>query len=335
MRISVIMPNLDAGNFLLEAVESLATQKGFQAGRDFELIIADDGSTDEATLGALRAARMFDWCRLVHTSGRRGAAHARNLAVRHARGEWLAFLDSDDLWTEDALLVRWEAHLRFPFADCIATDYSEFVERSDAERKEPGQIESSPRRRLSVAAAFEAGAAISLEKPFLSFLGATPVHIITVLLRRSVFADRGGFLEALPRAEDLHLWLRVAIDSTFVFVPEITAFYRNRPGSLTSDEVRLMRQTAQCYKELLTRDLPRSWRKPIRGCIAEAYRNEAYAARVERDWRAAGIAALRLLWQQPLNLDSWMVFAKSLLPARQAFIARNVSALRKSSGMTR
>jgi len=316
MKISVIMPNYDCGDFLAEAVGSLERQKGVLPGRDFELILADDGSRDARTLAILADLEKLEWCRIVRTGGRRGAAHARNLAARSARGEWLAFLDSDDLWSDDSLAVRWDARMRFPDADCIATDYREFVSRSDIEQSGPGEIEQNTRRRAPVAKAFDSGQAIRLERPIRSFIGAMPICTITVLLRRSVFDEQGGFDEQLPRAEDLHLWLRISANSDIVFVPAVTAYYRNRPGSLTFDHVLLMRQTAQCYKSLLNSSLPESVHGALRACIAEAHRNESYAARVVRDRLAATTAAARSIYWGPLEADNWSFLVRSIFPAR-------------------
>jgi glycosyltransferase involved in cell wall biosynthesis len=100
-RISVVMPVRDAAAFLAEAVESVLAQ----TRPDWELLVVDDGSRD-ATPAIIRgfASRDPRVRSLGDADGQsRGASWARNVAIRHARGEYIAFLDADDVWLPDKL----------------------------------------------------------------------------------------------------------------------------------------------------------------------------------------------------------------------------------------
>jgi len=101
-RVSVVMPFLDAGPFIREAVDSVLAQ-GYGS---WELILVDDGSTDGSAAAAREYARRSpDRVRcLAHPGGgSRGAGASRNLGIRSARGELLALLDADDVWLPDKL----------------------------------------------------------------------------------------------------------------------------------------------------------------------------------------------------------------------------------------
>jgi glycosyltransferase involved in cell wall biosynthesis len=101
-RVSVIMPFLDSARFIAESIDSVRAQ----SFADWELLLCDDGSTDGSTAIARRFAEAdplrVRW--LEHEGhARRGASAARNLGLKHARGELIAFLDADDVWLPDKL----------------------------------------------------------------------------------------------------------------------------------------------------------------------------------------------------------------------------------------
>lgn len=120
--VSVIVPCYNAAAFLEEAVRSVEAQDV----RDWEIWLVDDGSTDgTAALAEAQARRLPGRIRcLCHPGGvNRGAAAARNLALRHARGVWLALLDADDLWLPGKLagqLALADAHPGVSMIGCAA-----------------------------------------------------------------------------------------------------------------------------------------------------------------------------------------------------------------------
>src|SRR5216684_3354263 len=94
---SVIMIFLNAEKFIQEAIESVFAQ-GYDS---WELLLVDDGSTDSSTVLALRYAEQYPVkVRYIEHEGHqnRGMSASRNLGIRHAQGEYLAFLDADDVW---------------------------------------------------------------------------------------------------------------------------------------------------------------------------------------------------------------------------------------------
>ena len=94
-RVSVIIPTYNRADLVQQALASVKAQ----TYRDFEIVVVDDGGTD-GTFEVLSADREI---RVLRHAGRRGVSAARNTGIIAARGEWLAFLDSDDLWLPDKL----------------------------------------------------------------------------------------------------------------------------------------------------------------------------------------------------------------------------------------
>jgi len=100
-KVSVIMSVYNGGKYLEKAIESILNQ----TYKDFEFIIIDDGSTDGSPAIARRFAQR-DKRITVLTQPNAGPAKARNTALQQARGEWLAFIDSDDIYLPDAIQKR-------------------------------------------------------------------------------------------------------------------------------------------------------------------------------------------------------------------------------------
>jgi len=180
--VSVIIPTYNRAGQVAEAVASVAAQ----TFRDFEILVVDDGSTDDTfeVLAALECVRVLRHLR------RRGVAAARNLGAAEARGEWLAFLDSDDLWLPEKL-ARQMAYLEArPGLLWCQTDETWVrkgvrVNKPASHRKVGGRI-------------------------FLRSLERCLVSPSAVVLHRQLLADHGGFDADLPAAEDYDLWLRLS-----------------------------------------------------------------------------------------------------------------------------
>jgi len=115
MKLSVIMPCLNGAETIVTQLEALANQRSLQ---QWELIVADNGSTDESMAIVDRYKRWFSSIRVVDASDRRGAAHALNVGARAALGESLAFCDVDDEVAPDWVAAMGEALTKHEFVAC-------------------------------------------------------------------------------------------------------------------------------------------------------------------------------------------------------------------------
>ncbi len=189
--VSVIIPTYNRRALVREAIESVLAQRG--AG-EIELIVVDDGSTDSTkdTLTPLHNALRY------LEQPNRGVSAARNAGVRVARGEWLAFLDSDDLWLPDKLAtqvgcVRERPEIRVCQTGEIWIRNGVRVNPCRHHRKPDGDV-------------------------FLPSLERCLVSPSAVMLRRDLFEAAGGFDESLPACEDYDLWLRLARDTPVALI---------------------------------------------------------------------------------------------------------------------
>lgn len=133
--VSIIMPSWNTGRYIAESIQSVLNQ----TYRNWELIIVDDCSMDntDQVVTAFRDDRI----RYLHNKHNSGAALTRNYALREARGEWIAFLDSDDLWTPKKL----EHQIGFMRENGYVLSYTEY-EKIDEDSNPLGIYVSGPKR---------------------------------------------------------------------------------------------------------------------------------------------------------------------------------------------
>ncbi len=194
--VSAIIPTYNRAAFLREAIDSVLAQ----TERDFELIVVDDGSSDETRS---LCGSYGDKLRYFFQSPR-GVSAARNSGLRQARGRWVAFLDSDDLWAPNKLArqVEWMAahpEILLCYTDEIWIRRGRRVNQKKIHHKAGGWI----------------------------YPLCLPLCLISpssVLMRRELFEQAGVFDEALPICEDYDLWLRLTarFEAGFIAAPLIT-----------------------------------------------------------------------------------------------------------------
>ncbi len=180
--VSVIIPTYNRARMLQKAVDSVLNQ----AFKDFELIVIDDGSTDE-TLKILKDYQ--DRLKSV-TIPHGGVSAARNRGIEEAGGDFIAFLDSDDYWLPEKLAVQTDFFRRNPEARICQTDETWY---RHGKRVNPGK-----RHQKSSGDIFYQSLRLCLVSPS------------TVMIRRDLFNDVGLFDESLPACEDYDLWLRIS-----------------------------------------------------------------------------------------------------------------------------
>ncbi len=207
--VSVVIPTYNSEAYVAEAIQSALDQ----SYRDIEVIVVDDGSTD----GTEKIVRAFPHPVIYHRQENRGAGAARTLGVERASGEWIAFLDSDDVWYPYKIAVQLEEARRQPsipffYSDMDAVDAAGRLLKKDFLQARAAQ------RKKDKKPALDAVVFHNLPFPYPS----------TVLLKRSLFLQAGGFSKAFPAHyhEDFELFARLAHAEPIHFIPRSLIRYR-------------------------------------------------------------------------------------------------------------
>jgi glycosyltransferase involved in cell wall biosynthesis len=211
-RVTVIIPTYNRGALLRRALDSVFAQ----TYSDFEVLVADDGSTDD-TFEVCKAYARVRYLPAAHSGL---PATARNRALASSAGEYVAFLDSDDQWIPDKLRRQVEALTKKPSLGLVCSNAITLSDRGPTEKL---YLRQDQGKSGSV---------------FLSLLQDNFVVTSTAMVRRSILESVGNFCEerALRGVEDYDLWLRIAARSELVFLPEALAIYQLSPTSLGREQ---------------------------------------------------------------------------------------------------
>ncbi|MBI2608792.1 MAG: glycosyltransferase [Deltaproteobacteria bacterium] len=180
-KVSIIIPTHNRALFVKEAIQSILCQT-FQ---DFELIVVDDGSHDHT----FETLHTFKDKMIYHYQKNKGVSAARNKGISLAKGDWVCFLDSDDLWTKEKLQIQ----LKETENSGFLVSYTEEIWHRKGKRVNP----KDKHQKFS---------GYIYEK-------CLPLCIISsssVMIHKSVFGKAGFFDESLPACEDYDLWLRIS-----------------------------------------------------------------------------------------------------------------------------
>ncbi|HJQ15626.1 MAG TPA: glycosyltransferase [Allosphingosinicella sp.] len=220
-RISIVTPYLDAAAFLQDAIDSVRAQ----TVSDWELLLIDDGSSDEGPAIARAAASQDNRIRVLASSAddAKGTAAARNRGLQEAKGDFIAFLDADDLFmpekfeTELVLLHRYgEAAM---VCGAALWWYPQDQRRNwiDKNRSMQGLFEAPQ----------------LLNRLILLTRDEIPC-ICSVLIRRGAIETVGGFEESLRLYEDQSLWVKIMARYPVLIGNHLTSVYRQHGDSTSA-----------------------------------------------------------------------------------------------------
>ncbi len=208
--VSIITPVYNCGSFVKDTIRSAQSQ----TFRDWEMIVVDDCSTDDTVQVVRDCAAGDDRIRLLVNAENSGAAVSRNRALREAKGEWVAFLDSDDLWMPGKL----ERQLAFMKEHGYAFTYHDYVE-VDELGHETG-VHVSGKRKVS---------------RFDMYSCCWPGCLSVMYDRRKV-----GLIQIadVKKNNDTAMWLKIIRKTPCHLLPETLACYRRRRQSITPPDIR-------------------------------------------------------------------------------------------------
>jgi glycosyltransferase involved in cell wall biosynthesis len=226
--VSVIIPTYNRAQYVSDALQSALNQEGVAT----EIIVVDDGSTDDTRL---RIQEHFGRITYIYQKNM-GAGAARNTGMRASHGEFVAFLDSDDIWEPFKLRLQLSYLSSHPNVDLVCTDFSGFTDQGaffSSFIEHYCQIVRSIGRKFD--RIFQHRELFSFEgrdvpayfgNVFDTLLAGYFTLTSTVMMRRHCITACGYFREDIPSNEDYDYWLRLARRHTFAYLDIPTVRYR-------------------------------------------------------------------------------------------------------------
>lgn len=218
--VSVIIPAYNSARFITECLKSVAGQKG---DIPIEIIVIDDGSSDDTR----EKVRAFGGVRLLEQENA-GPSAARNRGIAAATGEFIAFLDSDDLWTVDKLAVQMEIFQCLPEVSMVVGDSRRF--------NESGSLNDSFFAEANLDQNFF-GDPVLVKDPYLKFFRINYALTGGVIIRKDCLNRTGVFDESLHYVEDLDLWFRIALHYSIAYTTRLCLLRRHHDDNVSNDNV--------------------------------------------------------------------------------------------------
>lgn len=199
--VSVIIPTYNRRQFVCDAIDSVLNQ----TYKDYEILVVDDASADE-TYEFLKE-KYKDKIILIRNKENRGVSFSRNIGMKNSKGEYICFLDSDDIWKKNKLAQQIEFFKNHP--DSVVNQTEE-IWLKDGKFKNQKKKHAKPNGEC-----------------FTKILSICLVCASAVIIKREIFNEVGLFDESLEVCEDFELWLRIGAKYPIHLLPEALTIKRS------------------------------------------------------------------------------------------------------------
>ena len=257
--VSIVMPTFNSCKYIRKSIESVINQ----TYKQWELLIVDDNSTDNTEEIVKEYSLIDNRIQYIKFNENRGAAVARNTAIDISKGRFLAFLDSDDLWSKEKLEVQvkfmLENNIEFSF-----TDYKLINDKGDDLYK----VIRMPEK-------------LSYE----GYLRNTIIQTVTVMIDK--YKVNEIRMPQIRRRQDFACWLSILKNGVVaVSIPQVLAEYRRTNNSLSSNKIKAIKGTWYVYRKIEKLSLMKTIRVflgyAINACRKRIYINK-YIKKLSKD----------------------------------------------------
>lgn len=289
-QVSIVTPTYNRGKFIEASVMSVLEQ----TVPDWELLIVDDGSTDN-TLQILEPYLDDPRIRYFYQSNQ-GQSVARNVAIQHARANCIGFLDSDDIWFPNKLKQQLAIFESNPDVHIVHGDEVTIDEQGhEVSRKNMQRYSGRITPQL---------------------MADNCVSITTALVRRECLLTMGSFDTRYGVADDYELWLRLSARYTFHYEPGEVAGYRVMADQISTDKRRRFAANERIIHDFLAAHPSSLSDSERRIGLARFYARKArYFASAGDRWTALR-AVCKAIYRMPLNPIGWRALYRVLNPRR-------------------
>jgi len=286
--VSVVIATYNMGQYLPFAVRSVLEQ----TYTHLEVHVVDDGSTDNTK----DVMKQFSNESRVHYYYQKnsGQAKAKNKGILESKGDYIAFLDADDMWTPDKLQKQLPC---FDASKKVGVVYTNF-----AYTNEKGVILHTPERK------YYSGKITG------RLLIENFVNGMTSIVRRECFETVGLFDESFPMGIDYDLWLRISTKYTFLFLDEITYLYRLWQGQMSKNYAKRYECAIKIMNKFLEENPDFVNKKTVNEAWAHTYTGRGNCwVNFEKNKPKAFKDYLTALKYKPFYMPAWKSIVKLLI----------------------
>ncbi len=287
--VSIIIPAHNHGLYLAETLDSVLNQ----GVKDFEIIIVNDGSTDNTGDIADAYARKFGDQKVVCIKQKQGGpSAARNVALKRAQGRYISFIDADDLAIQGTLQKRIDYLDAHADVMLVCADVTNFGEQ--------GTIDESYFRSRNIYSDFKA-AGFKFEDLFSFILKVCMAFTSTVVVRRECLEALGGFDESFPVGEDKELYFRLGRRYKMIALPEIMVRRRIHATNISHGEV-IRRKSYLAIAQKIQREDPQYYeanRELFHRWLTHLHYEGGYYLYKDGQYGSAALELLKSLSRRP------------------------------------
>lgn len=224
-KVSIILPLYNSEKYLKHTLTSIKNQNY----KNWELIIVDDASTDNSLSEAQRFAKEDNRIKIIASAENKGVGASRNIALAHATGRYIAFIDSDDLWSKEKL-SRQIVFMRKHDAAASHTSFAYINEKGQLRQRGEGHVDEK----------------IDMKQ----YISTSQICLSSVMIDRSKIPDI-HFTEGKKLCEDAILWMHLFREGyNFYGLNQTLVLYRVRPHQLSSRKDKmLINSLSRCFQE--------------------------------------------------------------------------------------
>ncbi len=322
-KISVIIPTYNCAEYLPGAIDSVLNQ----SFRDFEIIIVDDGSIDNTKSVVANYIHSHpDKIKYFYQSNS-GVAATRNMGIRESKGDYIAFLDSDDIWLPNKLELQTKALDANPDIALVYSD-TEMFDGNITIRKSLCRSNYHPKNSFRwkiFQAPFDDGTIIK-GNIFQDLLSGNLIAVSSVMVRKECLDSVRNFDSNFKTVEDFELWLRISERYPVIFINKLTTKYRYRENSVSGDiflrPFNYSEGNAKVYEKLIKRS-PHYYGQ-LKKTICDEYRAASWGFLSYMQLKKARESALKSLDYQKLQPKLYLYIILSFLPNNIVRTIRNL-----------
>lgn len=310
LKITFIMPVFNSGEYMVQAVDSIRANSC--AHVDIEILLIDDCSTDPQTARLLSELATASDVRILHQARNGGPARARNAGILAATGEWIAFLDSDDLLASGSLLLRYNAIILHPKIRWMAGDMLEMRKLNELTHSKSFKVDSSNATMIGPGL-FE------LKRPAKELITWATLPVLgSMMVHRDLIKEIGLFDDRMIYGEDIYFSLIASTQADLYWIERPCLYLRRHHESMMKDVLRLAHESPKYTRRLVAEPRLQVIRRQLRWQHAASLRqsSKVFLAHGFR-FLALKLALISMLWT-PNDVNSFRSLWRACFARRVA-----------------